>query len=121
MAGPAGAEGETAEPRKERSHTRRMRPPVRRNLQKSVLAVKEESTSKEAVPAAVRPKAPRMRQEPTQKAPEKEPVRRLTEQKKEKLLEREKKQATKKQRLDEMLAKVRKKYGDNAIHKGSES
>ena len=43
------------------------------------------------------------------------------EQKKEKLLEREKKQATKKQRLDEMLAKVRKKYGDNAIHKGSES
>ena len=85
MAGPAGAEGETAEPRKERSHTRRMRPPVRRNLQKSVLAVKEESTSKEAAPAAVRPKAPRMRQEPTQKAPEKEPVRRLTEQKKEKL------------------------------------
>ena len=85
MAGSAGAEGETAEPRKERSHTRRMRPPVRRNLQKSVLAVKEESTSKEAAPAAVWPKAPRMRQEPTQKAPEKEPVRRLTEQKKEKL------------------------------------
>ena len=43
------------------------------------------------------------------------------EREKKKMLERDRQQAAKKQRLDEMLEKVRKKYGDNAIHKGSES
>ena len=43
------------------------------------------------------------------------------EREKKKMLERDRQQTAKKQRLDEMLAKVRKKYGDNAIHKGSES
>ena len=43
------------------------------------------------------------------------------EREKKKMLERDRQQIAKKQRLDEMLAKVRKKYGDNAIHKGSES
>ena len=43
------------------------------------------------------------------------------EREKKKKLERDRQQTAKKQRLDEMLAKVRKKYGDNAIHKGSES
>ena len=43
------------------------------------------------------------------------------EREKKKMLERDRQQAAKRQRLDEMLAKVRKKYGDNAIHKGSES
>ena len=43
------------------------------------------------------------------------------EREKKKMLERDRQQTAKKQRLDEMLAKVRRKYGDNAIHKGSES
>ncbi len=55
-------------------------------------------------------------------AEKKEQLQRFaTQRAAEEKLERDRLQAEKRQRLEAMLTKVRKKYGDNAIHKGSGS